>query len=187
MEKSSVIKFKLSGKKKRGLLLFTIGSLCFGIGGLIVSSHLKIGNGRLVFMLLGFFLLLITFFCLKAFYLLAKEQFTAMYISEEGIYDISTGCHIGTVLWKDVEDIKIINDLENLKYKYIVLKVSNPQEYINREPTRSKKRTLELKQNYYGSPICISNRALDCTFEEMKEAVFFKYVQGKAIQYQQKP
>ena len=51
--------------------------------------------------------------------------------------------------------------------KYIVLKVRNPNEYIDREPTRSKKRSLELRLQYYGSPICISSRALDCTFEEL--------------------
>lgn len=37
-----------------------------------------------------------------------------------------------------------MDDISNLKRKYIVLKVRNPNEYIDREPTRSKKRSLEL-------------------------------------------
>lgn len=180
METSSVIKFKLGKNKKRGLFLTTIFSLLLGSGALAFSHTLKFGNGRFVFILLGFFLLLITFFCLVSYYHLAKEKFTAIYISDEGVYDISTGNRIGTVLWKDVENIKILDDMSNLKFKYIVLKVQNPNEYIDRETSRSKKRSLELKRQYYGSPICISERALDCTFDELKKAVCEKYNQYKS-------
>ena len=74
-----------------------------------------------------------------------------------------------------------MDDLSNLKRKYIVLKVKNPNEYIDREPTRSKKRSLELKLQYYGSPICISDRALDCTFKELEKAVFEKYNHYKTL------
>ena len=73
-----------------------------------------------------------------------------------------------------------MDDISNVKRKYIVLKVRNPNEYIDREPTRSKKRSLELRLQYYGSPICISSRALDCTFEELKQAVFDRYDLYKA-------
>lgn len=180
METSSVIKFKLGRNKKRGLFITTILSTLFGIGALVFSHSLKYGNGRFVFILAGCFLLLITFFCLISYYHLAKDKFTAIYISDEGVYDISTGNRIGTVLWKDVENIKILDDMSNLQRKYIVLKVKNPNEYIDREPTRSKKRSLELKHQYYGSPICISDRALDCTFDELELAVSEKHTTYKA-------
>ena len=152
METPSVTTFKLSRHKKRGLFLTTVLSALIGTGALYAADGLQYGEGRFVF----------------------------IYISEEGINDISTGNRIGTILWKDVDSIKIMDDISNLKRKYIVLKVRNPNEYIDREPTRSKKRSLELRLQYYGSPICISSRALDCTFEELKQAVFDRYDLYKA-------
>lgn len=179
MQATTVITFKLSKKKKRGLFLTTILSILIGIGFLVHSRILQFGEGRLLFILIGFFALLTTFFCFVSYYYLTKEKFTVIYISDEGINDTSTGNRIGTILWKDVESIKVMDDISNLKRKYIVLKVSNPNEYIEREPTRSKKRSLTLRLQYYGSPICISNRALECTFEELKQAVFEKHNQFK--------
>lgn len=179
MEAPSLITFKLSKHKKRGLFLTTLLSALLGAGALYIAHGLRYGEGRFAFIVLGVFALLTTFFCLTGYYYLTRESFKAIYISDEGINDISTGNRIGTILWKDVENIKIMDDISNLKRKYIVLKVKNPNEYIDREPTRSKKRSLELKLQYYGSPICISDRALDCTFEELKKAVFEKYRQVK--------
>lgn len=156
-------------------MLATIFSAIFGAGAIWLSRILSIGSGRFILLLSGIFLIFIAGFCMYAYYLLAKENFAAVYVSDEGVIDISTGNHIGTVLWKDVENIKIMDDLSNLKHKYIVIKVRNPKEYIDREPNHSKKRTLELKLQYYGSPICFSNRALDCTFEELKDAVISRF------------
>ncbi len=147
-----------------------------GGGALVWLSHiLRFGYGRGVALLIGVALLLTALYCIAGIIYLWKENNTAMYISDEGIIDISTGNSIGTVLWKDVESIKIMDDISNLKRKYLVIKVSNPLEYIARETNRSKRRSMELRLQYYGSPICFSNRAIDCTFEELKDAVFLKY------------
>ncbi|MDH6533644.1 hypothetical protein D0T51_01430 [Parabacteroides sp. 52] len=174
-----VIKFTLIKKKVRSLLLIALISAICGIAELYISHLLTFGGGRFVLLILGIVSLSVTLFCIRGYYQLYKEKFTAMYISDEGIHDISTGNHIGTVLWKDVEKIKIMSDISNPKLKYIVLKVVNPNEYISREISRSKKRTLELKLQYYGSPICFSHRALNCTFDQLKEAVLLKYDQYK--------
>lgn len=175
METPSVVTFKLSRNKKRGLFLTTLCSALVGGGGLYVAQGLRYGEGRFLFIVVGVFALLVTFFCCMAYFHLTREHFNAIYISDEGINDVSTGNRIGTILWRDIENIKIMDDISNLKRKYIVLKVKNPNEYINREPTRSKRRSLELRLQYYGSPICISDRALDCTFEQLREAVYDKY------------
>lgn len=175
MEKQSIIQYSLSKKKKSGLILTTLATLIVGAGILYLSHFLNFGNGRGVLIILGFFNLIVFFFCVSAYIHLKKENFTAIYISDEGVYDISTGNHIGTVLWKDVTGIRVMDDMSNLKYKYIVLKVSNPNEYIYREQSKGKRRSLELKHQYYGSPICFSNRALDCNFEELKQAVYSKF------------
>jgi len=175
----NVIKFTLIRKKVRGLLLMAVLSALFGAGEIYVSQLLSFGSGRFILLTLGVVSIFITLFCLRSYFSLRKEKFTAMYISDEGINDISTGNLIGTILWKDVEKIKIMNDIGDPKRKYIILKVFNPNEYIHREQSRSKRRTLELKLQYYGSPICFSNRALNCTFDQLKDAVLVKYEQYK--------
>jgi hypothetical protein len=156
------------------VLAFLSGSLELYLFGI-----LKYGGGKFILLCLVIVSCLYAIFCVRSFIRLKKEKFTAMYISDEGVNDISTGNDIGVILWKDVYEVKIMSDLGKPKGKYIVLKVHNPNEYIRRETIRSKRRTLELKLQYYGSPICFSNRALNCTFEQLKDAVFLKYNQYK--------
>ncbi len=175
----NVIKFTLTRKKTKRLLLGTFLSALFGFIELYLFNILKFGGGKMIMLCLCIVSFGFTLFCLGSFIHLRKERFTAMYISDEGINDISTGNNIGTVLWKDVEQVKIMSEIGNPKGKYVVLKVVNPNEYIRQEPSLSKRRSLELKLQYYGSPICFSNRALNCTFDELKDAVYLKYNQYK--------
>lgn len=177
----NVITFSLAQKEKTHLYLTTVVSLIIGIGGIYLAGTVEFGGGRFLLLTLGVFSALIAVFCITGIVYLSREKGVGMHISDEGIYDISTGNTYGTVLWKDVQEIRIMDDLSNLKRKYIVVKVHNPTDYIQREHSHSKKRTLELKLQYYGSPICFSNRALNCTFDELKEAVLLKYNQYKEL------
>ncbi|MCD8042626.1 MAG: hypothetical protein LUH10_06135 [Tannerellaceae bacterium] len=175
MENTPVTTFKLSKKKKTGLYLTAVSC---GIAGplLLWQSHfLMFGSGRLFILLTGIVLSVIAIFAVLGLRFLAKEKDAAIYISDEGIMDISTGNSIGTVLWKDVENIKVMDDISNLKQKYLVLRLRNPKKYIDRERNGSKRRSLELRLQYYNSPICISTRALDCSFEELQKAVEERY------------
>ncbi|MDR0430919.1 MAG: hypothetical protein LBH58_10640 [Tannerellaceae bacterium] len=171
----NVIQFTLKRRKTRLLFLGIIAAVAFGSLELYLFNLLKYGSGKFIMLLLAIVSFFYAIFAILSLLQLKKEHYTAMYISDEGINDISTGNDIGTVLWKDVENIKIMDELGNTKRKYIVLKVQNPDEYIQRERNRSKRRTLELKLQYYSSPICFSNRALNCTFDELKDAVYLKY------------
>lgn len=177
MENNTLIRFSLIKRKKWGILAFSFFLTLAGCLAWYYSRFLELGSGRFILMFLSIIMLIIAFACVRAYYYLAKEQFTAMYISDEGIIDLSTGHSIGTILWKDVEQIKLMDEIGAMERKYIVLKLKNPTEYIQRERNRSKRRTLELKLQYYGSPICFSNRALNCTFIELYQAVNSKYIQ----------
>ncbi|MDH6304882.1 hypothetical protein M2459_001619 [Parabacteroides sp. PF5-5] len=173
----TLIRFTLIRRKIWGLLTLAILSSLIGCAALYLCSLLRFGGGRFLLLILGVVGLLLAFFTFFAYFHLRKERFTAMYISDEGINDISTGNRIGTVLWKDVESCKVMKELGSgsKERKYIVLKVSNPNEYIMREPSPVKRRSLELKLQYYGSPICFSNRALNCSFDDLLLAVKLKY------------
>ncbi len=139
------------------------------------SRMLIFGGGRALFLLAGIVALVIAVFALLGLRFLSREKGAALYISDDGVMDISTGNSIGTVMWKDIEQIKVMDDISNLKQKYLVLKLRNPKKYIDREKNGSKRRSMELRLQYYGSPVCISTRALDCSFEELKEAIEGRY------------
>jgi hypothetical protein len=173
--KLPVKKIPLHPKKKWGLVLF----LCLSIVVVVVLSRFFANLDGMPGKVLTIILLVGTvgslFFNLMALIVLTREKFIGFFISTEGLNDISTGNNYGMVYWKDVLKIRVVNDLEHPKLKYIVLKVQNPEEYINREPSIIKRRTLMLKYHYYGSPICFSERGLNCTFEELEETVRMYY------------
>jgi len=131
--------------------------------------------GKFLCLILFSFTLLVALFCIAAFVYLKKEKFIGFFISSEGFNDISTGHRYGIVQWKDVVKIRVVEDLDHPGKKYICLKLKNPTEYIEREPVQYKKRSLELKYHYYGSPVCFSNRGLNCTFEELESTVRMYY------------
>lgn len=136
-EKANVIvKFMLSARKRRGIYFFSatifiITIFLFFLSVILYEQHLPGRRLALLFALMG---ILLFFFSLWAIYSLRKDGYVGMIISDEGITDLSTGYRIGTVLWNDVTKIKVMDDLENLNYKYVVLVVKNPNQYIMQEP-----------------------------------------------------
>lgn len=175
----NVITFSLARKEKIIFYLITFFSAIIGFGGVYLAGRLAFGGGRFIILTIGVFALIVMAFCLLSFFRLRKEEGVGIYISDEGIYDISTGNTYGTVVWSDVEEIRIMDDISDLKHKYIVVRVKNPATYIQRELSKTKQHSLELKLQYYGTPICFSNRTLNCTFEQLKDAVFLKHNQYK--------
>ena len=177
-EKANVIvKFMLSARKRRGIYFFSatifiITIFLFFLSVILYEQHLPGRRLALLFALMG---ILLFFFSLWAIYSLRKDGYVGMIISDEEITDLSTGYRIDTVLWNDVTKIKVMDDLENLNYKYVVLVVKNPNQYIMQEPTAIKKRSLMLKLHQYGSPICFSIRALDCSFKELYVVITSRY------------
>lgn len=163
--------FKLLQRKKIGLIIFILVELALTLFFLKLGYDLLRSPGRFLCFILFFTSLGGTIFGIVSFVRLARDNFIGFFISGDGLNDISTGHNYGVIMWRDVTKIRIVNDVENPKRKYIVLKVRNPQEYIDREPVLIKRRSMILKLHYYGSPICFSNRALECTFEELQENI----------------
>lgn len=170
-EKLPVRTIALHSRKKNGLLLGMVINLVLAICFFYIFVALDRMPGKVLTIILfmassGTFL-----FYIAAFIFLKKENFVGFFISGDGLNDISTGNNYGVVYWNDVVKIRVVEDLEHPKWKYIVLKVRDPQQYIDREPSIIKKRSLMLKYHYYGSPVCFSNRGLNCTFEELESCV----------------
>lgn len=174
-EKLPVKTFKLKRQKRIGIIIGIVIFLILSF----VFFQLGFGLEKTAGKFFCFIMFLLSFtsavFWIIGYIYLRKENFIGFFISAEGFNDISTGHRYGIVEWKDVIKIRIIKDLDHPRRKYISLKIKNPQEYIAREPMQHKKRSLELKFHYYGSPICFSNRGLDCSFEELESTIHLYY------------
>lgn len=144
-------------------ILFRLGLGLDGVAGKFLSA------------ILLFFTLVIFIFCILGFIHLKRERFIGFFISSEGFNDISTGHRYGIVQWKDVSKMRIVDDIDRSGKKYICLKLKNPHDYIGREPIQYKRRSLEIKYHYYGSPICFSNRGINCSFDELEQTVRMYY------------
>ncbi|RZL36470.1 MAG: hypothetical protein EOO96_06945 [Pedobacter sp.] len=85
-------------------------------------------------------------------------------IDEKGIHDNSGAFSAGLVEWNDITELRTINVF---RQKFIIVVVTNPEQYINKQKLATNK--TELKQNYKncGSPICISANGLKIGFEEL--------------------
>lgn len=161
----------LHPKKKYGLLLGAVINFILAICWAWWFAGLDRMPGKVLITLLFLASVVMFIFHVVAYIFLKREKFIGFFISGDGLNDISTGNNYGVVYWKDIVKIRIVEDMEHPKRKYIVLKVKDPQQYIDREPFTAKKRSLMLKYHYYGSPVCFSNRGLNCTFEELEACV----------------
>lgn len=167
--------FSLKRHKKHGLIWATLVNLTAGILFMWISTQLRLGPGRFLIGLLAITAFALFAFTLYGWIVLKRDGFAGMLISSQGINDISTGHSYGVVQWKSVTKIKVVTDIEYPTRKYIILRVINPQLYINRERSIVKRRSMVLKYHHYGSPIVFSERGLDCTFEELERTVCAYY------------
>lgn len=174
-ERLPVKTYMLRSKKKYGPIIGAILFLFVSFIFFYLAMGLDRITGKFLCLILFLFTFIIALFCIAAFVYLKKENFIGFFISSEGFNDISTGHRYGIVQWRDVVKIRIVDDLDHKGKKYISLKLKNPQEYIAREPVQHKKRSLELKYHYYGSPICFSNRGINCSFEELESTIRMYY------------
>lgn len=160
--------YMLRSRKRYGPILGAIISFLSSFFFFQLGVGLDGVAGKFFSFIMLFFSFIIFIFCVLGFIYLKREKFIGFFISSEGFNDISTGHQYGIVQWKDVIKIRIVDDIDHPGRKYICLKLKNPSEYISRESRQHKRRSLEIKYHYYGSPICFSNRGLDCTFEELE-------------------
>ena len=160
------IEISLSKKK---LTLMVIGSLIFvGLGIVFVINPEKytspiMRNPNVIF-ISG--LASILFFSLCFFFIAKKlgDNSLGLIISDKGIFDNSSGLSAGQILWSDIENISII---KIHRQRLIMLQVSNPQEYIDKQTSSFKRKMMELNFKIYGTPLSITSNGLKISFDEL--------------------
>ena len=160
------IEIPLSKKK---LLLMLAGSVGFIlIGFWFIIDPPKISNPYFgdptLLLLLG--IVSILFFGICAVYIARKlpENKAGLIIDSSGLIDNSSGVSAGRILWSDIQDISVI---EIHRQKLIMLQVKNPQDYIDRQKSRFKRKMMQMNFNMYGTPLSITSNSLKIEFNEL--------------------
>jgi hypothetical protein len=95
-------------------------------------------------------------------------------INELGIIDNSSFVSVGLIKWEDIISIEKSNVLST---KFLLIKVKNPEYYINIS-TGIKSKLLNGNYKSYGTPISISSNFISCSFSQLEDILsnsFEKY------------
>jgi hypothetical protein len=124
-----------------------------------------LGNQRTIFSVAS-----ILFFGLVAITIFRKflDQKPGLIINRKGIIDNSSGLSAGTILWKDIQEITI---LQVRNQKFLIVIVLNPQEYIDKMSNSIKRNVMKINYKSYGSPISISANPLQTDFDKLYKLI----------------
>ena len=149
------------GLNKRKLRNGFITCTCLGFLGIMLfistnNTVLKYGAAVISILFLG----------LGIFYFLRKliDKKPGILIDDKGILDNSNPGSIGFINWNDVK--KIVKS-RAMKQELLVLEVSNPEYYMNKETNFLMKKSMAYNYKHFGSPLAISANLLNCDLNEL--------------------
>jgi|SRR5690554_5010817 len=173
------IEFKKSNKKTYFLTVagisFVVISVLFIFSPHIFRSFLM--NNILVIRIVGIIGFL--FFGYAVITMIKKifvDKSLGIVINEDGITDNSSYTGVGLIKWKD---IKAIRKNEVASTKFLLINLTNPEEYITKNKSKIKQKLLTMNYRSYGTPITISSNFIDCDFSVLEETIRDSYTKYK--------
>jgi hypothetical protein len=168
------------GKKK--LIRTALGSLLFVLLGLwLLIFQPTIGNPVFdnAVVKYGVAIAAIIFFGFTLFYAVKKlgSKAPSLVINEEGILDNASATNVGQIAWSDITGIELV---KVFKQEFLIITVSNPGLYINRQTNMLKRKALQYNFNNYGSPVAIPSAGLDYNLEELKNIIADNWAKAQA-------
>ncbi|HEY5405515.1 MAG TPA: STM3941 family protein [Ginsengibacter sp.] len=158
-------KFKLT-LMALGCVMFIVGGICFIINPAKYESFIM--KSPTIIFITG--ILSILFFGFLSFFFLKKlsDKFPGIIISDEGITDNSSGVSAGFIPWTDIIAIK---ETKVINQKLINIIVKNPQEYIDRQKSAFKRKTMQTNYKTFGTAIGISANGLKSNYDDLKKII----------------
>jgi hypothetical protein len=154
-------------KKKLIIMLFgSIGFVALGLWYIFNPPTIRnpfFGNPTVI-LVIG--IASVLFFGLCAVYIVRKlpDNKPGLIIDNIGLTDNSSGVSAGQILWSDIGNISVV---AIHRQKLIMIKVKNPQDYINKQTSGIKRKMMQMNFRMYGTPLCISSNALKIKFDEL--------------------
>lgn len=122
----------------------------------------------------------LVFFGLGAYFFIRKLMANGpgLVINDIGIDDYSSAVAV-KIYWEDIESIE---SKQIQSQPIILVKVSNPQTYIDRAKGFNRK-MMAMNYKYYGTPVSISANGLQISFDELLQLIsarFETYIEEKS-------
>lgn len=178
MTSKGQIEIPFSRNKLITIMYGSIVFACVGIWFLINPPTIQKGlfSNPVLIQVVG--IISMFFFGLCAFVFAQKLQSKTpgLIIDETGITDNASGISAGHIPWKDILAIKVS---KIMKQKFILILVSNPDEYINRQKNILKRKTAAIYYKNYGSPISITSNGLQCSFDKLENILRTELIKNK--------
>jgi len=161
-----------SSKRKIKFLIFACVLICF-LGFFIIMG---MENWEILFLhvipfnklFLGSTLILI----FTVFIILLQRRLRSnkpqIIINNTTIFDQSSYTSVGEI---EIVDITEINSINIKGQNLILLKVKNPEKYIERQNSTVKRKILEASYKNNGTPIILSASSLECSFDELYSSI----------------
>lgn len=154
---------------KRKLTLMLFGALIFVVLGILFTTNPEkytssIMKSTTIVFISG--LVSVLFFGICFFFILRKigDKSPGLVISDEGIFDNSSGVSGGEIKWEEIKDISVTRISGQ---KLIMLQLRNPQNYINKQTSSFKRKMMTINYRRYGTPVSISSNGLKISFAEL--------------------
>lgn len=162
------IEIPLSKSKNITMLIGSIGFVAIGIWFITNPPHSENSfwgdPGKLK--VIGY--LSILFFGFTSIVLFRKlfDKKPGLIIDEKGITDNSSGVSAGEIAWSDIEKITVI---QIQKQNMLLVHVSNPKEYIEKQKGSFKKHMMEMNYKLYQTPLSITPNTLQISFSKLSK------------------
>lgn len=134
------------------------------------NDHALLGNPIFIYALGSSAILFFGYIALLLLRKLADKK-PGLSLNKLGIVDHSSAVAMGTILWEDIEMIKIA---QTFNQKFLICIVKNPEVYLNKTSKSLWRKTLKMNHKTYGSPITISSNALQIKFNDLFELLILK-------------
>jgi hypothetical protein len=131
--------------------------------------------------ILGYASILLFGFCAVIFMRKLPGNKPALIIDQTTLMDNSGWLSAGQILWTDIEEISVF---QFRRQKLIMLHVSNPGDYIDRQTSLFKRKTMELNNRMYGTPLSISTNGLKISFDQLLTILTSKLQQARRKEQQ---
>lgn len=168
-EDDTVIEIPLS---KRNLAFMLLGSAGFVVIGLLMvgwpenfgTFSLSIAIVQIVGAISALFFGTIGYFIGRRL----LDDRMGLRIDERGITDRSSGVSVGLIEWADIRGL----DTRRVSTeRFLVLLTDQPEKYIDRAPNAIVRKAMQANHRMTGSPLNISARTLQISFEELVELI----------------
>jgi hypothetical protein len=97
-------------------------------------------------------------------------------INQEGIDVNSSGMKIGLIKWEDIIGFSVFQIMST---KLLMIKVCNPDDYINKASNTFISKMMKANNSQYGTPLSISSNALKIDFDSLHKLLREKFEESR--------